>query len=196
MKTGRLHRLLVPALVALGSYDAFAQAPQTQAPAPARGGAIQSVEDRTSGMRKIDGYFPLYWEERTGLLFLEIPRFDADFLFSTGLSAGLGSNDIGLDRGAGGQGKVVHFQRVGPKVFLVQPNQSFRSSSSNPRGRRVPGGGVGCWRRAFLILLPRVMCVLSRRRFGSERHSDVVEQVLDAQVGAGVQGATQTPSRL
>ena len=133
MKTGRLHRLLVPALVALGSYDVFAQAPQTQAPAPARGGAMQSIEDRTSGMRKIDGYFPLYWEERTGLLFLEIPRFDADFLFSTGLSAGLGSNDIGLDRGAGGQGKVVHFQRVGPKVFLVQPNQSFRSSSSNPR---------------------------------------------------------------
>jgi hypothetical protein len=104
-----------------------------QAPPASRTATIQSVDDRTSGMRKIDGYFPLYWEERTGSLFMEIPRFDSDFLFSTGLSAGLGSNDIGLDRGAGGQGKVVHFQRVGPKVFLVQPSQNFRSSSSNPR---------------------------------------------------------------
>jgi hypothetical protein len=78
---------------------------------------MQTVEERTSGMRKIDGYFPLYWEERTGSLFMEIPRFDSDFLFSTGLSAGLGSNDIGLDRGAGGQGKVVHFQRSAPRSF-------------------------------------------------------------------------------
>ena len=53
-------------------------------------------------MKKLDGYFPLYWDERTGSLFVEISRFDSDFLFSTGLSAGLGSNDIGLDRGQGG----------------------------------------------------------------------------------------------
>src|SRR5262245_58793260 len=66
-----------------------------------RPAAPQSVEDRTSGMKKLDGYFPLYWDERTGSLFLEIPRFDADFLYSNGLSAGLGSNDIGLDRGTG-----------------------------------------------------------------------------------------------
>ena len=133
MKIVRPHRLLATVLLALASHGARAQAPQTQAPAPARAGAMQSVDDRTSGMRKIDGYFPLYWDERTGSLYMEIPRFDSDFLFSTGLSAGLGSNDIGLDRGAGGQGKVVRFQRVGPKVFLVQPNQNFRSSSSNPR---------------------------------------------------------------
>ena len=42
----------------------------------------QSVEDRTSGMKKLDGYFPLYWDERTGGMFLEISRFDTDFLFN------------------------------------------------------------------------------------------------------------------
>ena len=42
----------------------------------------------------------------------------------------LGSNDIGLDRGGGGQGRVVRFHRVGPKIMLVQPNQSFRSSAA------------------------------------------------------------------
>src|SRR5215469_1712127 len=56
---------------------------------PAR---IPSIEERAAGMRKIDGYFPLYWEERTGNLYLEIQRFDTDFLLATGLAAGLGSN--------------------------------------------------------------------------------------------------------
>ena len=101
--------------------------------APAR---VPSIEQRTDGMRKIDGYFPLYWEERTGNLYLEIPRFNSDFLLATGLAAGLGSNDIGLDRGQEGGGKVVSFQRVGPKIFLVQGNESFRSSSPNPAERR------------------------------------------------------------
>jgi hypothetical protein len=87
-------------------------------------------------MQKLDGYFPLYWDERTGSLWLEIPRFDSDFLYTTGLAAGLGSNDIGLDRGQEGGGRIVSFQRVGPKVLMVQPNESFRSSSANPAERK------------------------------------------------------------
>jgi hypothetical protein len=87
-------------------------------------------------MLKLDGYFPLYWDQRTGSLWLEIPRFDTDFLYTTGLAAGLGSNDIGLDRGQEGNGKIVSFQRVGPKVLLVESNQSFRSSSPDPAERR------------------------------------------------------------
>jgi hypothetical protein len=110
--------------------------PAVQQAQPPRAGAIPSLEERTAGLRKIDGYFPLYWDERTGSVFLEIPRFDTEFLFATGLSAGLGSNDIGLDRGSEGGGRVVIFQRVGPRVMLVQPNQSFRSSSSNPLERK------------------------------------------------------------
>jgi len=103
--------------------------------APAAG-PVPRIEDRTSGMQKIDGYFPLYWDDRTGNLWLEIPRFDADFLYTTGLAAGLGSNDIGLDRGQEGSAHIVSFQRIGPKVLLVQGNESFRSSSSNPAERR------------------------------------------------------------
>jgi hypothetical protein len=99
-------------------------------------GSAASIDDRTSGMRKLDGYFPVYWDDRAGTLWLEIPRFDSEFLLATGLAAGLGSNDIGLDRGQEGGGRVVMFQRVGPKVLLVQPNYSFRSSGSNPAERR------------------------------------------------------------
>ena len=100
------------------------------------GGPIQSIDARTAGMKKIDGFYPLYWEERTGSLFVEIPKLDAEILMNTGLAAGLGSNDIGLDRGTGGGAKIVSFQRVGPRVLMVQPNMSFRSSSANPLERK------------------------------------------------------------
>src|SRR5262245_43537416 len=102
----------------------------------AAGGRTQAIDDRTGGMQKLDGYFPIYWDERTVSLFLEIPRLDTEFLLSSGLAAGLGSNDIGLDRGQGGQGRVVKFERIGPKVLLTQGNQSFRSSSPNPAERK------------------------------------------------------------
>jgi hypothetical protein len=107
----------------------------TGAGAPA-GGRIPTIEERTAGMRKIDGYFPLYWDDRTGSLWLEIPRLDSDFLYTTGLAAGLGSNDIGLDRGLEGQGRIVSFERVGPRVMMVQPQEVFRSSSKNPAEQR------------------------------------------------------------
>ncbi len=100
------------------------------------GGRVPTMEERIAGMQKIDGYFPLYWDERTGNLWLEIARFDTDFLLADGLAAGLGSNDIGLDRGIEGQGRVVSFQRVGPRVLMVQGNETFRSSSGNPAERR------------------------------------------------------------
>jgi hypothetical protein len=87
-------------------------------------------------MRKLDGFFPVYWEERTGNLWLEIPRLDTPTLYATGLAAGLGSNDIGLDRGQEGSGKIVSFERVGPRVLMVQGNENFRSSSPNPAERR------------------------------------------------------------
>ncbi len=96
----------------------------------------QTIELRTAGMQKLDGYFPLYWDERTGNLFMEIPRMDTEFLYTTGLAAGLGSNDLGLDRGQQGQGRLVWFQRVGPRVLMVQPNETFRSSSTNAAEQR------------------------------------------------------------
>ena len=99
-------------------------------------GPVPTIEERTSGMRKIDGYFPLYWDERTGSCTSRSRAFDTDFLYATGLAAGLGSNDIGLDRGQEGGGKIVSFERIGPKVLLVQGNENFRSSSTNPAERR------------------------------------------------------------
>ncbi len=67
-------------LALLTPFFLHAQGRGGAAQAPAR---IPPIEERTAGMQKIDGYFPLYWDERTGSLFLEIPRFDTDFLYAT-----------------------------------------------------------------------------------------------------------------
>ncbi len=124
-------RTLLLSAVSLGMLHAQGRGGGGAAPA-----RIPPIEERVTGMQKLDGYFPIYWEDRTGSLFLEIPKFNAEFLFAGGLAAGLGSNDIGLDRGQEGGGRLVSFQRVGPKVFLVQPQESFRSSSTNPAERK------------------------------------------------------------
>ncbi len=88
-------------------------------------------------MQKLDGFLPLYWDEASGTLLMELARFDTDLLYVTGLETGVGSNDIGLDRGQGGSVQVVRFERVGPKVFLVEPNLRFRADTEDPAVRRT-----------------------------------------------------------
>jgi hypothetical protein len=97
----------------------------------------QSIADRTSSMQKIDGFFPLYWDESTGGLFLEVPELGKEVLYVSGLSAGVGSNDIGLDRAQLGGSAVVSFQRVGPRVLMVQPNYDYRANSTNAAERKA-----------------------------------------------------------
>jgi hypothetical protein len=101
------------------------------------GGALPSIAARTRGMRALPGLFPLYWDERAGRMWLEIPRFGEDFLYVDSLPAGLGSNDIGLDRGQLGRERVVHFERSGPKVLLVASNLAFRTDGDAAQRRAV-----------------------------------------------------------
>ena len=94
-----------------------------------------TIHDFTANMKSMDGLFPMFWDAKSGRLYLEVSKFDQDFLFLSSLPHGLGQNDVGLDRGKLGQDVMVHFTRVGPKVLLVQPNLDYRSSSPNPAER-------------------------------------------------------------
>ena len=96
-----------------------------------------SIAEKTDGMERMDGLFPLYWDAEAGSLWMEIPAFEEDFLYVNYLTAGLGSNDVGLDRGQPGDTRVVRFERVGPKVLLVQPNQTYRADTDNPAERQA-----------------------------------------------------------
>ena len=92
---------------------------------------VPTIEEKVEGMQRIDGFFPLYWDDKTGHLWMEIARFDREILHLQGIAAGLGSNDIGIDRGARRGSRIVTFQRIGPKILMVEPNYRFRASSSN-----------------------------------------------------------------
>jgi hypothetical protein len=104
-----------------------AQAPSTKPEAPTA--PIPSIAEKTVGMQNVPGLLPLHWDAKSGKLYLEIPHFDVDLLYTDSLPYGSGSDDLGLDRGQTSDGRVVRFERFGPKVLLVEPNQTFRSSS-------------------------------------------------------------------
>jgi len=83
-------------------------------------------------MKKLEGFFNLYWDNNSGKVWLEIDKLDIEFLYVNSLVAGIGSNDIGLDRGQFGQNRVVKFVKNGPKIMMVQPNYRYRALSDNP----------------------------------------------------------------
>ena len=96
-----------------------------------------TITDKVSGMQKFPGYFPFYWDARAGKVWLEIDKWNSEFLYVESLPAGIGSNDIGLDRGQLGQSHIVRFERTGPRVLLIASNYAFRANSDDADERRA-----------------------------------------------------------
>lgn len=107
--------------------------PIVSPPSPA---GLPSIASKTKAMLACPGFFPYWWDEQEGKVWLEISRLDSAFLYVHSLPAGVGSNDIGLDRGQLGGQRVVKFVRSGPKILLIQPNLAYRASSPNAAERR------------------------------------------------------------
>src|SRR5215204_7100112 len=95
----------------------------------------QALTEKIAGMEKFPGFFPFYWDAKAGKIWLEIDKWNTEVLYVESLPAGIGSNDIGLDRGQLGNSAIVRFDRVGPRVLLVAPNYNFRALTSNPDER-------------------------------------------------------------
>ncbi|WP_242918346.1 zinc-dependent metalloprotease [Pontibacter liquoris] len=98
---------------------------------------LPGISSKTAGMKKYPGYFTFYYDEAGGKIWLEIDKLNQEFLYVNSLPAGLGSNDIGLDRGQLGGERVVYFNRIGPKVLLVQPNLAYRAITENKNEKRA-----------------------------------------------------------
>ena len=95
----------------------------------------QSLTEKVAGMQQFPGFHPFYWDAKAGKVWLEIDKWNTEFLYVESLPAGIGSNDIGLDRGQLGSSAIVRFDRTGPRVLLVAPNYNFRAITSNPDER-------------------------------------------------------------
>lgn len=92
-----------------------------------------TISEKTQNLEKHEGYFTYYWDEAEGKLWLEIDKLNREFLYVNSMAAGVGSNDIGLDRTQLGDDRIVYFDRRGPKVLMVQPNYSYRAVTDNEK---------------------------------------------------------------
>ncbi len=97
----------------------------------------RTIADATKDLEKLDGFIPMYWDKAEGKIFLQITHWNREFLYIASLPAGLGSNDIGLDRGLLSEPRVVAFERIGPRVLLIEKNYRFRASSGNAMEKRA-----------------------------------------------------------
>ncbi|MBI5084708.1 MAG: zinc-dependent metalloprotease [Acidobacteria bacterium] len=87
--------------------------------------------------QRTGGFVPYIWDESQGKLWLEAGPWGREFLYVTSLPAGVGSNDIGLDRGQLGRTQVVRWEKSGNKVLLIASNYGFRALSDNEAERRA-----------------------------------------------------------
>ncbi len=105
--------------------------------------ALPSIGDATRGLTAREGLFRLWVDPTGGKLWLEVPAprgergVAAEFLYAEGLTAGLGSNPVGLDRGRLGETRWVVLRRIGRRVLFEQINPRFRAGGDDLAERRA-----------------------------------------------------------
>lgn len=96
---------------------------------------FDTLKDKDN-LSKQEGFFDFWYSEKEDKIYLKVDELDQEFIYVHSLTSGLGSNDIGLDRGQLGGTAIVKFQRAGNKLLLVQPNQDYRANTDNELERR------------------------------------------------------------
>lgn len=109
------------------SFTLFAQKDKGQSKATLPSG----IEAKTTGMEKHEGFFDYYYDPKGDKIFLVIDSFDEEFLYVHSLAAGVGSNDLNLDKNQLGGTEIVYFERHGPKILLIESNYDYRAISDN-----------------------------------------------------------------
>jgi len=93
--------------------------------------AFAQFLDEKKDLQKFNGFFDFHYSEAEDAIYLEVDKLDKEFLYVHSLSTGLGSNDIGLDRGQLGEGVLVKFVKSGNKLLLIQQNTQYRANTTN-----------------------------------------------------------------
>ena len=109
----------------------------TAAPTSSPAAAVHETAERLAGYEPLQGFVDMYWDAETGRLLLAIEDFGVPFLYQASLARGVGSNDLGLDRGQLGSAGVTVFERSGPRVLLIRQNLDYRASGEDPDERRA-----------------------------------------------------------
>lgn len=96
--------------------------------------AYPSIQARTAGLTRVNGFIPYYWDAQKGELLFEISpaALSHEFLYFTGLGSGTGSLEVFADRSTVGDSDLCRFRRVGPRVLVIQENLNFRAPAGSP----------------------------------------------------------------
>lgn len=98
---------------------------------------LPTIAEKTKGMHYMPGFVPMYADEASGKIYWALHQWQQEVLYYLSLPQGLGSNDIGLDRGLQGGGRIVKFEKAGRKILLVQPNYDYRALTDNAAEKRA-----------------------------------------------------------
>ena len=82
-------------------------------------------------IEKFKGFFDFTYNQSKDKIFLNVDKLDYEFLYIGSLASGVGSNDIGLDRGQLGSERLVKFVKKGNKLLLIEPNLYYRAETEN-----------------------------------------------------------------
>ena len=99
--------------------------------------AQDSIVSMIESSQQHRGFINLFYDSKQGGLYMEVKQLNKPFLLITSLPHGVGSNDIGLDRGQLGETRMVQFERFGPYLVLKQLNTDFRANTSNLAEQRA-----------------------------------------------------------
>ena len=117
-----------------------------------------SKSNPLTGFELREGFIDIHVDEETNRVFARLPEPQEDgvslrLIHSARLTAGLGSNPVGLDRGWGEGGRIITFRKMGDKVIIEEENQRYRASADNPLEARAVKESFA---RSFLAALPIV----------------------------------------
>ena len=104
---------------------------------------LPPIAEKVAQLEFHQGFFDFYWDRRNGKVLLQVDSFGQAFLYQSSLARGLGSNDLGLDRGQLGSTRVVEFYRSGPRVLLIENNLDYRVSTDNEAERQAVASSFG-----------------------------------------------------
>lgn len=93
--------------------------------------AKAQFNEKSKDFKRFQGYFDFLYDEKSDKIYLEVSKLNQEFLYVYSLSSGIGSNDIGLDRGQLGNEQLLYFKKAGNKLLLIQPNLKYRALTDN-----------------------------------------------------------------
>lgn len=123
----------LPAIFVLFTFSQFAVAKAENPPEE----GIVGIKEKVRNLRHLKGYFDLYWDQQNGRLLLQVDSIGEQFIYQSSLARGVGSNDLGLDRGQLGATRLVEFYRSGPKVLMIEKNTEFRAITNDTAEQRA-----------------------------------------------------------